>query len=993
VPDALRGLVDLALDMRWSWSHSADELWKRLEPELWEATHNPWHILQTVSQTRLEKFAADPEFLQLVERHLEGRREALEAPSWFEQTHRASAARRPASSGGAASGGEAPGGAPLVTAGSPAGARPAGGATATAPAAQSQAEQPQAGHAGPAAPLGSIAYFSMEFGLTEALPIYSGGLGILAGDFLKAASDLGVPVVGVGLLWQQGYFRQTLDTNGDQIEFYPFNDPGQLPIVPLRDAEGEWVSVSLQFPRRTVHLRVWEVKAGRVKLYLLDANDLLNSAADRGITSELYGGGPQIRLQQEMILGIGGWRVLRELGIEPDVCHLNEGHAALAVLERARCYMEDRGVDFEVALTATRPGNLFTTHTPVEAGFDRFPPGLVAEHLAGYAEELGINLERLLALGRSSESAQYAPEDGAEAEPFNMAYLAIHGSGAVNGVSRLHGEVSRGLFQPLFRRWPHREVPVGHVTNGVHVPSWDSEEADALWTKACGKGRWLDGLEGLGDLIRQVSDEELWAFRDSNRRKFIAMAREHVTRQGPIAGSLETLGADVSCLCDPVVLTLGFARRFTTYKRVNLFLHDPDRLQRMLCGDQSKVQLVLAGKAHPADTAGKAMIREWTEFIRRCDIRPHVVFLVDYDMDIAEHLVHGVDLWINTPRRPWEASGTSGMKVLANGGLNLSELDGWWAEAYSPDVGWALGDGLEHDSDPAWDAIEAERLYDLLENEIIPEFYDRDEQGIPRRWIARVRESMARLAPQYSTSRMIEEYLRKYYLPGAAAYRARSGDGAADSAVGGPATGAADEAAHGARSGAAAPDASLPVSAPPLPAVEIEAWRALLDEHWGEIEFVDFGAEPVIGRRSIGAQATEPQAAGLPAKRPQANTEAKTYAFNVEVNLGSIPPDAVRVELYAEPIEAAAPCAFAPACGASGHAGALAASTEVTPPEVHVLTPVSGSIKKDFSSPSTYTYTAVLPATRPLGDYTPRVVPWHPGVAVPLEANHILWYR
>ncbi|MFH0915016.1 MAG: alpha-glucan family phosphorylase [bacterium] len=929
VPEALKGLGDLALDMRWSWSHSADELWQRLAPELWETTHNPWHILQTIAQTRLEEFAADPEFLRLVERHLEAWRETLDAPSWFEQTSSATVPRRSeVSDGDSLVAGAAEAQPPL-----PAGAGPAAPPTLGATAAQAAARP-----AAPlTAPLGPVAYFSMEFGLSEALPIYSGGLGILAGDFLKASSDLGVPLVGVGLLWQQGYFRQMLDSHGDQIEFFPFNDPGQLPIMPLRDSEGEWLGVTLQFPRRTVRVRVWEVRAGRVKLYLLDANDLVNSPADRGLTSELYGGGPEMRLQQEMILGIGGWRVLRELGIEPDVCHLNEGHAALAVLERARCYMRDWGVTFEVALTATRAGNLFTTHTPVEAGFDRFPPALVSEYLGAYADELGIGMERLLALGQCPDS-----------EPFNMAYLAIRGSGAVNAVSRLHGEVSRGLFQPLFPRWPHREVPVGHVTNGVHVPSWDSEEADALWTKACGKGRWLDGLEGLGDLIRQVGDEELWAFRDANRRKLIAVAREHVTRQGPVAGSLETLGSDITCLCDPAVLTLGFARRFTSYKRVDLLLHDPARLERILCGDQSKVQLVLAGKAHPADTAGKAMIREWTQFISRCDVRPHVIFLVDYDMGIAEHLVHGADVWINTPRRPWEASGTSGMKVLVNGGLNLSELDGWWAEAYSPDVGWALGDGLEHGADPAWDAIEAERLYDLLENEIIPEFYDRDEQGIPRRWIARVRESMARLTPQYSTNRMLKEYLEKYYLPAAAAYRARS---------------ATAEPRDGATVDAAAGDAMTSRS-PASPAAAIEAWRTMLAEHWNEIEFVDFGAGPNVG--------------------PQGNT----YVFTVKVKLGSVPPDSVRVELYAEPIDYATPeeDGRPPVSGAA-------------PPERHLLTPLSGASgnsgtsKKDVSSPTTYTYTAVLPATRPLGDYTPRVVPWHTAALVPLEADRILWYR
>jgi starch phosphorylase len=777
VPEPLRGLVDLALDVRWAWSHSADEIWRKLAPEVWERTHSPWHILQTVAHTRLEEFAQDEKFVELLRRHVDARAETLLAPSWYAENCQ----KIP----------DAPTPSPL---------------------------------------LGQIAYFSMEFGLTEALPIYSGGLGILAGDYLKAASDLGVPLVGVGILWQQGYFRQALNSAGEQIEFFPFNDPGQLPIAPLRDSRGEWVSVDLSFPRRTVHLRVWEVRAGRVMLYLLDANDLMNSAVDRGLTSELYGGGPEMRLQQELILGIGGWRVLRALGIEAEICHLNEGHAAFAALERARCYMEDYGVDFDQALAATRAGNVFTTHTSVEAGFDRFPVDLVKEYLGDYVQELGISMERLLALGA-----------GGEPETFNMAFLAIRASGGINGVSRLHGEVSRRLFQPLFPRWPRSEVPVGHVTNGVHVPSWDSPESDALWTKLCGKERWLGDPRELGELMRAASDEELWAFRDSSRRNLTAMARDHLRRQGPIAGSLETLGSDINCLCDPEVFTLGFARRFATYKRPDLLLHDPARLERILCGPGSRTQLILAGKAHPADGTGKAMIKEWTDFIGRCNVRPHVIFLVDYDMDLAEHLVHGIDLWLNTPRRPWEASGTSGMKVLVNGGLNLSELDGWWAEAYAPEVGWALGDGLEHDDDPGVDAAEAERLYDLLENEIIPEFYDRDANGIPGRWIARVRESMARLTPEFSTNRMMSDYLVRYYLPGAVAYRQRASG-------------------EGARS--------------------LRAWRDALDAHWDDLAFVECSVDT-----------TEDAHGGR-------------HEFRVKVSVGRVPADAFHVEIYADPGEA-----------------------------------------------------------------------------------------
>ena len=549
-------------------------------------------------------------------------------------------------------------------------------------------------------------------------------------------------------------------------------------------------------------------------------------------------------------------------------------------------------------------------------------------------------IPRLLALGQCDEPTVQDGRAAAEQdEAFNMAYLAIRGSGAVNGVSRLHGEVSRSLFQRLFPRWPAREVPVGHVTNGVHVPSWDSPEADALWTKYCGKERWLDGVTELGDKIRSIGDEELWAFREKNRSKLIHAAREHVRRQGPVAGSLESMGTDISCLCDPAILTLGFARRFTSYKRVNLLLHDADRLERILCHPTSQVQLVLAGKAHPADTAGKAMIRQWTEFIRRCAVRPHILFLVDYDMGIAEHLVHGVDVWINTPRRPWEASGTSGMKVLVNGGLNLSELDGWWAEAYSPEVGWALGDMLEHDSDPAWDAVEAERLYDLIENQLIPEFYDRDEQGLPRRWIERVRESMARLAPYFSANRMLEQYIDRYYLPTTAAYRRRMGPGS------GP-----------------VPELDARTHDEPPIARHIEDWRRLLDERWREISFVDYQVTAA----------------------PPPGGDART--LSVELELGSVPPEAIRVELYAEPL------ATAGLAGPQGEA-AWPPGGPVTPPEIHPFVAVTETEPTKGAAGNRRTYVLSLVSPRPLDDFTPRVVPFHPEAMVPLEANHILWYR
>jgi len=522
-------------------------------------------------------------------------------------------------------------------------------------------------------------------------------------------------------------------------------------------------------PGHSVWLRAWQVQVGRLKLYLLDSNDTANHPLYRGITSQLYGGGTEVRLAQELVLGIGGWRLLGALGIQPEVCHLNEGHAAFVVLDRARSFMEETGQTFEVALAATRAGNLFTTHTAVAAGFDSFPPALIEQYLATYAtRRLGITMPQLLTLGRQDPNNF--------AEDFKMAYLAIRGSGTVNGVSRLHGEVSRRIFSPLFARWPENEVPVGHVTNGVHMPGWDSAAADDLWTEACGKGRWLGATDTLERDIRCLSDAKLWQFRTDSTKSLVEYIRERLSRQLAASGARREDIENAKHAFDPNVLTLGFARRFATYKRPNLLLHDPQRLLRILTNPQRPVQLFIAGKAHPADGAGQALIHEWIQFIRQPEVRPHAAFLSDYEMLLTERLVQGVDVWINTPRRPWEACGTSGMKVLVNGGINLSELDGWWVEAYSPEVGWALGDGQEHGDDPAWDAGEAEVLYDLLERVVIPEFYTCNANGIPSAWVARMRESMARLTAQFSANRTVREYTELHYLPAAAAYRARAAD-------------------------------------------------------------------------------------------------------------------------------------------------------------------------------------------------------------------------
>jgi glycogen phosphorylase len=832
LPDALAPLLDLALDLRWTWSHVGDSLWRQIDAALWERSANPFLTLQHTPQARLEALSSDAAFIRELEELSRERREFLDDRGWFGATH-----------------GE-------VT-------------------------------------LGRVAYFSMEFGLSEALPLYAGGLGILAGDHLKTASDLGVPLVGIGLLWQQGYFRQFISPGGYQLAVYPHNEPSSLPLQPLLTPEGEWLHVALELPGRTILLRTWLAMVGRVRLYLLDSNHLLNTPVDRGLTSSLYGGDLEIRLMQEMILGVGGWRLLEQLGEPADVCHLNEGHAAFAIIERARSSMRQHGTDFWEALWATRIGNVFTTHTAVPAGFDTFPAETIekyASYFDRYVSDLGISWPELLALGRSN------PRD--QQEPFSMAYLALRGSAFVNGVSRLHGAVSRRLFAGLFPRRPVAEVPVSHITNGIHVPSWDSPWADELWTRAAGKERWRGDVDALSHAIRALSDENLWTLCALERHDLVLYVRERLSRQLGERGADKAEVQRARQVLDSQALTLGWARRFAGYKRPDLLLADPARLRRLLTNPERPAQLVIAGKAHPNDEEGKRLVQAWVGFAEEPELRQHVVFLEDYDMVLAKELVQGVDLWINTPRRPWEASGTSGMKVLVNGGLNLSVLDGWWAEAYAADLGWALGDGGEHPAGE-WDARDAAELYRLLEDEVVPSFYERDELGIPRGWLRRMRASMSALAPRFSSNRMVREYVEQAYLPAAAGFRARNAD-----------------------------HARL--------ARELHAWWRALLEGWQEIRF-----GPVSATRRDAAQEVA-----------------------VQIHLGEIQPEWVRVELFAD-----------------GVANAPAVVAILTRAE-----PVPGDRRG-------FVYRGHVATDRPLPDFTARVVPFHPEARVPIEAPLIAWAR
>ncbi len=776
LPESLAGLVELAWNLHWTWNHEAIALFRRLDRDLWEGTgHNPVRMLGKVSQARLERLARDNGFLDHLHRALDHLHRHLERSTWFEERW-------------------------------------------------GKVETPR------------IAYFSMEFGLTECLPIYSGGLGILAGDHLKSASELGVPLCGVGLLYRQGYFQQYLSAEGWQQERYPDNDFWNMPVTPERDDRGEPLAVRVPFPGREVVARVWRVQVGRVPLYLLDTNVEENSEEDRRITYQLYGGDQRTRIQQELVLGVGGMMALRALGLHVQVCHMNEGHAAFMAVERIRRRKEKDGLSTEEALEVVRGGTFFTTHTPVPAGIDEFPPALVHEFLGPLLDRSGIDRNWFMTLGRRR------PDD--PSEPFNMALLALRTTAKANGVSRLHGEVSRRMWADIWAAVPREEVPIGHVTNGIHTRSWTSADMTTLLQRYLGPD-WLErpADHSVWERIDQVPDVELWRVHERRRERLIAFARRRLAAQLRARGASKREIEAAREVLNPEALTIGFARRFATYKRATLLLRDPDRLRRLLTDPRRPVQFIFAGKAHPRDDGGKALIREIIHFARREDIRPHFVFLENYDIEIARYLVQGVDVWLNNPRRPLEASGTSGMKVIPNGGLNLSVLDGWWCEGYAPDTGWAIGHGEEYDDPDYQDEVESRALYDVLENEVIPLFYERKGDGPPRGWIAMMKASMRKLGPVFNTNRMVEEYVTRYYIPSAESWRKLSGDGFAL-------------------------------------ARELVAWKQRVRAAWHEVGILDAGfsrGEARVGER---------------------------LEVEARVRLGSLSPDDVRVELWYGPLDA-----------------------------------------------------------------------------------------
>jgi glycogen phosphorylase len=704
LPEPLAHLRELALNLRWTWDRETRDLFQEIYPGLWNShIYNPWLVLRGTSIKRLDEMAADPTFKERVERVHAGLQRYMAERAWYHKAH-------------------------------------------------------------PEEEETLVAYFTAECGLTEALPIYAGGLGILSGDHLKSASALGVPLVGVSLLYQEGYSRQMLDANGWQVDSFPSNTFETMPLRVERNADGWPLVVEVPLPGRTLSLLVWRAQVGRTALYLLDANIAINSPVDRGITSQLYGGNQEMRIEQEIALGIGGWRALAAVGLRPTVCHLNEGHAAFAILERARDLAAETGSNFWEALAATSAGNVFTTHTPVPAGFDIFPPDLVARYFTPYAQELGISVNDLIGLGRV--------EAWNSDEPFNMALLALNHVNSCNGVSKLHADVSRHVFGSRFRRFAPEEVPITAVTNGTHTDSWLSGAMEALLQRYVGPTVDEQPEQADWSRVETIPDAEIWACRNTGRQRLVEFARERLRRQMGQRGLAPTeAAARAGQALDPDALTIGFARRFATYKRATLFLRDVERIRRMLLDLERPIQFVVAGKAHPQDHGGKELIQQVFQFAERPDVRHRIVFLEDYDMRVTGRMIQGVDVWLNTPRRPMEASGTSGMKVLPNGGLNLSICDGWWAEAYEPGVGWAFGTQSDEIAPEQQDAIDAEQLYEVLSREVIPLYYDRGRDGIPHGWIAMVKRSMHRLCPVFNTNRMVAQYVEEHYLPAGQRYR------------------------------------------------------------------------------------------------------------------------------------------------------------------------------------------------------------------------------
>ena len=788
LPVALKELDFIASNMYWSWDSEFIALFKRIDSTLWKASgHNPVKLLGSVSQKTLDGLAENHGFLSELRRASEKLRGYLQDQTWFDEH-------------------------------SPAGTQPL------------------------------IAYFSAEFGIHECLPVYSGGLGILAGDHLKSASDLGLPLVGVGLLYQKGYFRQYLNIDGWQQEVYIENDFYNMPVELVTDDRGMPIKISVEYPFAAVVAQIWKIDVGRVKLYLLDTNVLENLPENRVITANLYGGNREMRIKQEIMLGIGGLRALGAMNLHPTVCHMNEGHAAFMSLERINQLRAEKNMTFDEAMEATKSGNVFTVHTPVKAGNDEFSSEMMSKYFDNYFPSLGINKEEFLGLGRIN------PNDSKEL--FKMPVLALKLSSYRNGVSKLHGQVSRKMWGCLWPGVPVDEVPITSITNGVHVKTWLSEDMNYLYERylgANGAQRSVD--DGIWDQISQIPDEEFWRTHQRSKERLIAFTRNRLKAQIQRRGTYHTELNWAEEVLDPEALTIGFARRFATYKRGNILLKDPQRFVKLLSNPKKPVQIVFAGKAHPEDSEGKEIIRQIIHFANKYEVRRRIVFLEDYNIDIARMLVRGVDVWLNTPRPPMEASGTSGMKAAFNGALNMSTWDGWWPEGYVPEGGWIIGRGETYEDTAYQDMVESQAIYNMLENEVIPLFYTRSADNLPRAWIHRMKTTIMWVTQNFNTDRMVAEYTTKFYKPAAQKWSYLTAEAMAR-------------------------------------AKALAMWKTTIKNAWGDFEIKDVEIEVENGKNNRRSNQNNAQLV----------VGSKLLVRSL-VKLGPVSPDDVSIELYHGPVD------------------------------------------------------------------------------------------
>jgi starch phosphorylase len=778
LPDKLKPLQHLARNLWYTWHPDVIELWRRLDRDLWEVCqHNPVSMLSSMSQQRLEEAAKNESFLLHMDRVLEALDHYMNVKT------------------------------------------------------------PYSFHLEKGLDPGFlVAYFSMECGLTEALPIYSGGLGVLSGDHLKSASNLNLPLIGLSLLYKKGYFGQYLNEEGWQQEYYAVNDFENMPVQRETDAEGKPVEFSLAIGDRSVRVNIYRAQVGRIPLYLLNTNLPENAPEDREITAQLYGGDQDMRFRQEILLGVGGVRALEVLGLEPTVYHMNEGHSAFSGLERMRKLMKREGLSFPAAKETVKSNAVFTTHTPVPAGNDYFPPDLMGKYFGKYADQLGVSFHDFMALGRQN------PDNHQEA--FCMTVLAIRLSNYRNGVSKLHRKVSRNMWKGIWPTFPERDVPIVSVTNGVHIPSYISQEMGDLYNRYLGP-RWIEDPDNqkVWERVDLIPDTELWRTHERRRERLIAFARRRVKEQLQRRGELPSEIKRAEDVLNPDVLTVCFSRRFATYKRGDLLFHDAKRLARILNDPQRPVQVIFAGKAHPQDMAGKEIIKNIVRHIHEEDFRYKIVFLENYDINVARYMVQGADVWLNTPRRPMEACGTSGMKAVANGALHMSVLDGWWAEGYRPGCGWAIGAGEEYEDSQYQDEIESRAIYELLEREVVPAFYARTRDGTPSEWIRMMKASMRTLCPIFNTHRMLEDYVDGFYVPAAVLHQKMW---------------------HERKQTAEA----------------FAAWKEKVRRHWKEIRIQDVRLENGAGEIPVG----------------------KAMPIRARIGLGPLQPDDVWVDLYYGPI-------------------------------------------------------------------------------------------